>query len=386
MEGFILGAMTVVLFILAALILVGGRALKGASAPGADVPSWPAVALMVPVTGAPPGLAECLNSWLTQDYPDYQVVFATRDGADAAISVIRKVIQGRSRARHVVGGAATACGQKNHNLLAALKLVGEAPEVLAFVDANQLAPPTFLTELVRPLALGEAQVTSGYHHIVPRTPQIVALGRAICVLTLYLTKGFSRLNQPWGGATAITRARFASLQVARLWAENVVDDVSLAARLVQARIRVGSPPGAVLLTPLDGESLAGWSTWLTRQWIYLKFCLPGTWLAAGFLQHLLTALVVLAVLRVGGATLGWVPGGPALAAALFLVLLTGAGAALRPLHPAPGPWPGWLTAFYGAILMGSYCHFRTWFSQEIPWRGLTYRVTWRGRVTAIREG
>ena len=153
-----------------------------------------------------------------------------------------------------------------------------------------------------PIVAGKAEVTSGYHQVIAADPGIAALGRAISVLALYLTKGFRRLNQPWGGATAIRRRLFEELAVAQVWAENVVDDVSLAARLVRAGLPVGLARGASLDTPIEDETLAGWRDWLTRQWLYLKFCMPVTWLAAGLLVHLHLALVLLAAaLPVAGA-------------------------------------------------------------------------------------
>ncbi len=386
MEWFLLGAMEVVLLAVAGLLLGGRRALKEARAgEGAPFPArWPPVALIVPVTGAAPGLGARLHSLLAQDYPDYQVVVVTRDAEDPAYPVILSAISGHPGARLSLSGPAATCGQKNHNLLAGLGALGEAPEVLAFCDSNQQAPPHFLQELVRPIVLGEALVTSGYHHILPEDGRIATLGRAISVLTLYLAKGFPTLNQPWGGATAIKRTVFEALRVAGLWAETVVDDVSLAAHLKKAGVRVVNSPGACLLTPLRGETLAGWSKWLTRQWLYLKFCMPGTWLAAGFMQHLLAGLVLLAAGRCLLGALGWTSPGTALTAALFLVLLTAGGMALRLLHPRPGPLKSWLPAFYAAIFMASWCHLTTWFAQSIHWRGISYRVTRQGKVTEIR--
>ena len=83
--------------------------------------------------------------------------------------------------------------------------------------------------------------------------------------------------------------------MAALWAENVVDDVSLAARLARAGIPVGVPRGARLYTRLEGETLGDWSRWLTRQWLYLKFGMLRTWLVGGLLVHLLVALMALAL-------------------------------------------------------------------------------------------
>jgi ceramide glucosyltransferase len=385
MAIFLPAAMALTLLALAVLIFVGGRGLRPAAAAALAPPAgpWPPVALLVPVTGAAKGLEERLRALLRQDYPDYQVVFSTRDAQDPATAVILSFIRRGSRVRHVVSGPARSCGQKNHNLLAALKLVGQTPEILVFCDSNQEAHTGWLKAMVGPVVRGEVEVTSGYHQIVAAAPGIAVLGRAVSVLALYLTKGFRRLNQPWGGATAIRRRLFEDLGVAQLWAENVVDDVSLAARLVQAGLPVGLSPGACLYTPLEGDTLAGWRDWLTRQWLYLKFCLPATWLAGGLFMHLLLLLVLASGVRLLLAPLGWTSGGQVLTAALFLAGLTGLGVHLRTLHPQPGPVGRWLAAFGTAMAMASYCHLRTLLTGEMRWRGTTYRVGWRGKVVEI---
>lgn len=205
MEWLIPGLMLLVLLVLSGLILVGGRALRSSAgvAPGGEPPRWPPVALIVPVAGASPGLEANLRSLLNQDYPDYQVVLVTRDTEDPATGIIESLILDYPRAALVLSGPARTCGQKNHNLLAGLGVIGESSEILAFCDSNQLAPATLLKELVGPLVRGEAEVISGYHHIIPQDEGLATLGHAITVLTLYLTKAFKRLNQPWGGATAI---------------------------------------------------------------------------------------------------------------------------------------------------------------------------------------
>jgi ceramide glucosyltransferase len=380
-EGLILAAMVLVLLVLAVLIFVGGRPLRAAA--GELAGPWPKVSVLVPATGAAAGLAARLERLLSQDYPDYQVVFATRDAADPATAVIRSLLPNFPGARHVLAGSARGCGQKNQNLLAAVKLVGRTPEILVFCDSNQEATPTWLKELVAPLVRGEAQVSSGFHHVIVAEPGIAALGRAVTVLTLYLTRGFRFLNQPWGGATAIRRSLFDNLDVAKLWAENIVDDVSLAARLVEAGLPVGIPRGASLHTPLDHESLADWRNWLVRQWLYLKFCTPITWLAGGLLVHLVAALVVLAGVRLLLLPLGVVAAGPALAGALFLAGFTGLGLALRSYHPQPGPLAKWLPAYFAALGLASWCHLKTLFILEMHWRGIIYRVGRRGRVVEI---
>jgi ceramide glucosyltransferase len=377
--------MATVLLAFAALVRAGSRVLApGASRREPDPPEhWPRLALIVPVAGAPAGLARRLAALLDQDYPDYQVIFATRDTEDPATRVISSLIWGRIRARLVVAGPARMCGQKNQNLLAGVKLAGEAPEILAFCDSNQEAPPNFLRKLAAPVARGEGVVTSGYHHIIPGDNRLATWGRAVSVLTLYLTKAVPWLNQTWGGATAIRRETFESLRVAHLWTETVVDDVSLAARLIQARIPVCLSHGADLATKVSGETLASWESWLFRQWIYLKYYLPGSWLAAGILMYLLAGFTLASILQVILAFGGWGTPLTIILSLFFLAGLTSLALALRRLHPCPSPWPLWLAAFLSSVALASWVHLRTCLTQKISWRGKVYQVDWRGRVSSI---
>jgi ceramide glucosyltransferase len=338
---------------------------------------------MVPVAGAPPGLARRLTALLHQDYPHYQVIFAIRDRQDPAAGVITALSPGKAPARLVVAGPARTCGQKNQNLLAAVKLAGEACEILATCDSNQEAPPDFLRKLAAPVARGEGAVASGYHQVIPGDRRLTTWGRAVCVLFLYLTKAVPWLNQPWGGATAIRRDVFAALKVDRLWAETVVDDVSLASLLIRAGIPVRLSVGADLATPVSGETFSSWQSWLFRQWIYLKYYLPGSWLAAGAFIHLLAFLALYSAASLLLAPWGWASPGTLLLALTFLAGASALALTLRGLHPSPPPRPLWLTACAASLLMASWVHFLTCLTQKISWRGTAYLVDWRGRVASI---
>jgi hypothetical protein len=45
-----------------------------------------------------------------------------------------------------------------------------------------------------------------------------------------------------------------------------------------------------------------------------------------------------------------------------------------------GPW---LLGFYANIGMACWCYLKTWRTDIIAWRGISYRVTWGGRVRQI---
>jgi ceramide glucosyltransferase len=353
------------------------------SPPAADWPALPKAAIIVPLTGNSREMAACLQSLLTQDYPNYETVFVTRDAADPATPLVRQVIAGAPRARHVISGPATTCSQKNHNILAGLAALDDGVEILAFCDSTHRAAAHFLRDLVWPLARGDAAMVTGFHRIIPGDFRLGTLVMLQIVLALHVMHGFARIVHPWGGATAIRRAVFEAHGVRRLWAENVVDDLSMGAHLLRAGIRVKSVATAVLTTNLAAQPLGDLLDWLTRQLLYLKYCLPGTWLGASLVAWVLLAPVLAAALACLGAVFGLASGGPALAGAGFLLLLTALAAHFRTLVPQRMPLLPWIAAFYGALACTFMSYLRTWTTDTISWRGIAYRVTWGGKVREI---
>ena len=186
---------------------------------------WPPAAVIVPVAGVYPELEENLRSRLTQNYPEYQVVFAVRSADDPATGVINLLLPEFPRARLVICGPASGCSQKNHNLLGGLEAVEPDVQILVFSDANQMTPAHWLEALAQPLVQKKAAVSGSYHHVLPQDNHLATLGRSLAVFMIYLGKGISSWDQPWGGSTAILRQTFEELEVGRLWSRTVVDDV-----------------------------------------------------------------------------------------------------------------------------------------------------------------
>jgi cellulose synthase/poly-beta-1,6-N-acetylglucosamine synthase-like glycosyltransferase len=386
LAGFISGIMALTLLVIGGIYRRGRRYIHQGDAANYRRSSgpWPRVAVIIPVAGVYPGLKENLRSRLTQDYPQYQVVFATRSEDDPATGVIKTLVPDFSQTRLVVTGPASGCGQKNHNLLVGLKAVEPEVEILVFSDANQAAPAHWLQALVQPLVQGEAVVSSSFHHIIPQDSGLATLGRSFSVFMIYLGKGISPWDQPWGGSTAIRREVFHELEVNRLWSRTVVDDVSLAKKLQSAGVRVVAATGAVLATPA-AETMAGWEDWFTRQLLYLKFYFPFPWAMAGVGIFFLLGLVLLSIGQLVLAAMGSVAWGVTGLSGVFLLILTTLAASLRSLHPRPGPWLLYLTAGYLTLAMAAWCHTKTWFTRKIRWRSLVYRVDGQGIVTGIQE-
>ncbi len=245
LEGFISGLMILTLLVFGGLCRLGRRYIRRGEAPSyrPSAGPWPRVAVIIPVAGVYPGLKENLRSRLTQDYPQYQVIFATRSEDDPATGVIKALLPDFPQARLVVTGPASGCGQKNHNLLVGLKAVEPEVEILVFGDANQGAPSHWLQALVQPLVLGGAVVSTSFHHIIPQDNCLATLGRSFVVFMIYLGKSISSWDQPWGGSTAIRREVFQGLEVGQLWSRTVVDDVYAGQKAAGGRGQGGGGDG-----------------------------------------------------------------------------------------------------------------------------------------------
>jgi ceramide glucosyltransferase len=365
----------------------GSRGLQGKFAAKwlKEPQHWPRVAVVVPATGSDPGMRDCLTSLLDQNYPDFEIVIATQSRQDPATSLAEKIIQDRPYAQLVVGAPAQSCSQKNHNLLTGLDHLNGRPEIFVFADATRSARPNWLTELVRPIALGHTTVSTGYHHVIPGDVKLATLGRVVTVLGLHLLQGFQPLTQTWGGNTAILRETFNALNVRDLWSRSVVDDVSLASLLRKNKIRVTYVPHADLTTAISGLSMVDWDGWLARQWIYLKFYFPIIYLAGGIFSYLGSLTVLVSLFSLASALFGfnpplspWFAGG--ILAYLFLIVML-----IRRVHPHPGPLPHFIGATAMAVLMASWCHIKTVLSNKVFWRGICYTVDRRGSIMRIRR-
>jgi ceramide glucosyltransferase len=380
------GIMALAILGLCLLYYQGGRYIRNGQAASFKNSSgpWPPAAVIVPVAGVYPELLENLRSRLTQNYPHYQVVFAVRSADDPAIGVINKLLPKFPQAQLAICGPASGCSQKNHNLLGGLEAIGPDVKILVFSDANQMTPAHWLQALVQPLAFNKSAISGSYHHVIPQDLHLATLGRSLAVFMIYLGKGISSWDQPWGGSTAILRKTFEELEVRRLWSHTVVDDVSLAKRLQQAKIPIIAATGAVLATPAR-ETMASWEEWFIRQLIYLKFYFYFPWLMAGVGIFALLALVLLALAQVGLGLFGWNSWNLTGMSLLFLFTLIAFLTLLRPLHPRPGPWLLYLNAGLLTLAMAAWCHLKTWFTWDIRWRKLIYTVDRQGTVTRIQE-
>ena len=343
----------------------------------------PPVSVILPLTGNSPLLLPGLESILAQDYPCFELILVAEDQNDPAWALVLDLAAQDSRVMPVIAGPAEACGQKNRNLLAGLEKIGPASEIVVFTDAEHLAEPDFLAELVAPIVREEAVISSGYHHFLPQEGSLAGSAKAVCVQLLNLTRTIPFLNRPWGGATAVAKKALGDLDLVSLWSVTVVDDVTLARRKGGRRrfpLRMVKPG---LATPDQGETMAGWDRWLTRQVAFIKPTIVDDWLGLGFMAlGLNLAFFSSLFFLLRWAASGQGPG-PALASLVYFTVFLWACTIIRRHHSGPGSLVLWWAGCVAAMIMGLWCFSKTCFSNRISWRGRVYTVGWRGRVKKI---
>ena len=343
----------------------------------------PPVSIIMPLTGDSPLLEPGLDSILAQDYPSLELILAVEDEADPAWPLVLGMAAKDSRVVPVTAGRTGTCGQKNKNLLAGLERISPESEIVVFTDAEHLAEEDFITALVAPIIRGEAAVSSGYHHYLPREGSLAGSAKAVCVQLLNLTRTIPFLNRPWGGATAVARQALKGLDLVSLWSFTVVDDVTLARRRggrSRFPLRLVGPK---LSTPDQGDDPASWNRWLTRQIAFIKPSIVNDWLGLGVIAlglNLAFFASLLALVRwplTGGGA--W----PATAGLIFFLIFFWSCAHVRKHHPRPGRLGYWWAGCVAAMIMGLWCFIKTCFSNRIIWRGRAYQVGWGGRVKKI---
>ena len=338
----------------------------------------PFVSLIVPGRGLEPGLADNLQTLLTQDYPAYEVLFVFDREDDPALEVVEQLTKtSRVATKIVIAGPATDSGQKVHNLRVAVSRIDQQSEVLVFVDTDARPESRWLRQLVAPLSDEKLGASSGYRWFVPLNGGLASRLRGVWNASIASALGSNTAkNFCWGGSTAIRRTTFDRLNVIERWRGTVSDDFTLTRILREANLPIHFTPNCIV--PSFGD--CGFKELLeftTRQIKITRVYASHLWLPlllgsslftivffGGFILLILSKsillVVVLAVLFALGAAKSIIR---------FSVVsdVLGPQASRRDMLAHIFLWPfASLLYLYNAILAG--------FSRRIQWRGITYNL------------
>jgi len=193
----------------------------------------PSVTVIVACKGDPPDLAENMSSLLDQDYPgrrEYLLALPSR--ADPAHRRIETLLAGRGdvQVRLCASEALPSCSSgKALDLLFALRQAPPQTEILLFADADIRVHRTWISELVSPLQDARVGAATSALLAVPHQSGFWSFLRFVWL----------GLNVPYwsftdsvcGQSLAMRRQDFHDLDVQRLWAGALLEDLALAPRL-----------------------------------------------------------------------------------------------------------------------------------------------------------
>jgi ceramide glucosyltransferase len=349
----------------------------------------PSVRVFLPCKDIEEGLDANLDAIAAQDYPDFKLVCVTESEDDAAVAAIEAARRRHpGRIERVVAGLATVCGQKNHNLLAAIDAHGDA-EVYLFCDAKVRPSPDWIARMVEPFSVQSRRVlavsamtTSSVcsdHRLPHMLQQQMAVWQSVAQTAF--------AGGVWGASMAFRRTDFEELGLRRIWSETIVDDMTALSRLLAAGGR------GCMVAALDAHPNASYRIrsltqafeWAVRQTVYVRYCVPRCW-------------VPLLIANTSGiACLCWpVPllaAPPGTASHLFGLLclcLAVPAVATNLLVMRPSgtrlPWPRFvaLALFWDVILLA--VTVSAMLEDGLSWRGIRYDVGRRGRVLSISRG
>ena len=345
----------------------------------------PFVTVIAPTRGLDIGLHENLEPLLSQNYPEYEVIFVTDRPDDPSVPLIERVIRRSSRpARIVFAGAAVDSGQKVHNLRRAVSEVDLKCEVVVFVDTDARPHIHWLRSLVTPLKDERLGAATGYRWFIPASGRIASHLRSVWNASIASALGArSDKNFCWGGSTAIRRTTFKQLRVSERWRGTVSDDFTVTRVLQEAKLPIHFVPQC-LIPSLDDCSLSELFEFTNRQLKITRTYAPHLWKSVLVGSLIFTTvffggLMVVITRAVQGRTFVF----PLLLLSIVYVLgalksylrLQAVVKVLQPyrkqlLKSLPAHLLLWPIASALFLLNGVVA----WCSRRIRWRGITYEL------------
>jgi ceramide glucosyltransferase len=357
---------------------------KAASATELRAAFAPPLSLLKPLHGAEPGLEEHLTTFFTQDYPDYEILFCTRDENDAGLQIARSVA---ARFPHIPVKFLSTGGQPPYinAKVASMELMEAhaAHEILIVSDSDVRVTPDYLRAVALPFADPQVgAVTCLYRGVAAQGglwARLEAVGMSVemsaGVLAAYLTEG---MRFTLGPTMAFRRETLRKIGGFAVTADYCADDFVLGNetwKLGETVVLSHHAIDHIVLNSSFVSSMKHQARWMKST----RFSRPkghfGTALSFSMPFGLLGLCVAAWMGHPwwGVALLAW-----AVATRLALSLAVGRGVVHDP------SWFNIVVLYPIRDLMGFGFWAASYMSREILWRGRVYELLPGGKMRAAR--
>jgi ceramide glucosyltransferase len=346
---------------------------------GAEVPSLrgqPGITVFKPLKGLEANSRECLESFLSQDYRPYQVLFGVRDQEDPVVALLQELQQAQA------AGAASEiifCPEAlglNPKISSLRQMEGRARyDLFVMADADVKVAPDFLSRMVAALQEpGVGLVSCPY-----RSGRAQSLGAKLEALTIaadfipsvataHYVEG---VRFALGAAMALSRQALQAIGGLATLADFLADDYQLGHRIAAAGFGIKILP-YVVETQNPAMSLKDYLRHQLRWARTYRVCRPGGYLAYGITHALVYSLA-----------LCWASG-----AAAWALGLTGATLILRWTLAGFAEWAClrghlrrhdfWLLPLKDLLSFGLWS--LSFLGNRVTWGERRYRVTREGKL------
>jgi ceramide glucosyltransferase len=247
----------------------------------------PVTLLTVPCKGIDKAFEKNITSLYNLDYDNYYLNFVVEDSSDPAyeqLNLLKEKLASTSKALGVqilVAGLADSSSQKIHNLLHSCANARQDAEVFAFADSDACLDADWLGHLVHPLRKERHGASTGYRWFVPSEKNLATLVLSAINGKTAQMLGNTSFNQAWGGSMAIRVETFRQLQLDKLWATAVSDDLCLSSAVKKAKLKIIYVP-ACLVASHEHTTWAKLFEFVRRQFLITRVSTPGVWWFAVF--------------------------------------------------------------------------------------------------------
>ena len=355
----------------------------------------PVATVVLCVRGSDPSLVDAVRAILRQDYPDYELLFVFDSERDPGFKVVQDLIREPHdcAARLLVlpkasGHSSLKCDAVVH----ATKSLSEQTEIVALIDADTIAHPSWLREMVVPFKDPQVGATTGLRWYEAPGAEMGPLVRSIWNTAAIVQMYWYRIT--WGGSLAVRRQVLHETNLVKRWAHAFCEDTLVRGELENQGYRVVVIPSLHMVN-YERCTIQNFYPWASRQLLTTRLYHPawpfvlghGMGTSCGLALGVILFLLAFWFHQVG------------LVAALFislcayeaisLALLWGIVlAARRILKRAGRPLPSWggeMGILYAVALpvtqvMYAFAMIRAMFAKSVQWRGIRYDLRRDGSV------
>lgn len=356
----------------------------------------PYCSVIVPCRGLDQNLRANLAPLLRQNHPGYEVIFVVDDETDDAVPVIKDLIgQSTNRscsAKLVIAAKSTDSSQKVENLRAAVQHTSGESEVFVFVDSDARPGADWLRDLIAPLSDAKIGAATGYRWFISEKNNFASHLRSVWNASIASALGANvKSNFCWGGSMALRRDVFESIDMREKWRGTLSDDFAITRALKDANLPIIFVPQALTASVEDctfGELLE----FSTRQMKITRVYAPHLWLAS-LIGSLLFTVVFWSGFTLLFFTSGWRFG--LTLGALLLIFGLGVAKAwirlkavelvLKNYNEEINQSFFWQLALWTITpIIYLYNCLQAFFSNEIRWRGIRYKLKSPYRTILIK--